>query len=193
MTSEPVAITLNKDEQRYLFDLVKLALERGTSGKGLPELEELPVPPTENLKQNAGAFVTYTKNGSLRGCIGNMGADSPLYITVFSMAWHAAFGDNRFTPITKEELPSISPEISVLGPLSECPSQDLIEIGKHGVALTSRGRTAVFLPQVPLENGWTATGTLEQLCRKAHLPPGTWRDRTAVIYWYEATVIHPEN
>ncbi len=192
MTSEPVAIQLSKEEQRYLFALVDLALARGTSGQGLPKLEELPPPPTENLQQKAGVFVTLTKNGDLRGCIGNMEPDTELYITVFSMAWHAAFGDSRFSPVTAAELPAIKAEISVLGPITECPSQDLLEIGKHGIMITSRGRSAVFLPQVPLENGWSVNGTLEQLCRKAHLPPGTWRDRTAAIYWYEATVIHPE-
>ena len=101
------------------------------------------------------------------------------------------FEDPRFRPLAAAEWPEVDFDISILGPTSPCPDIDLIELGRHGLMLEARGRTAVFLPQVPVEQGWSVKGTLEQLCRKASLPPGTWRDRTAVIYWYEATVIHP--
>ena len=114
----------------------------------------------------------------------------PLYQTVAAMARAAAFEDPRFRPLAAAEWPEVDFDISILGPTSPCPDIDLIELGRHGLMLEARGRTAVFLPQVPVEQGWSVKGTLEQLCRKASLPPGTWRDRTAVIYWYVATVIH---
>ena len=189
--SQTVQVNLTKDEEQFLFDLVRSSIERGLAGKqALPE-GELPVPPEGTLRQNMGAFVTLHLKGELRGCVGLMQPVVPLYVAVAAMAYAAAFQDRRFPPLTAAEWPDVSFEISILGPTSPCPDINLIELGKHGILLESRGRTAVFLPQVPVEQGWSVKGTLEQLCRKAALPPGTWRDRTATVYWYETTVIHP--
>ncbi len=190
--SQAVQITLTDQEKSYLFDIVRQSIEAGLNGKGSPEESELPAPPTDNLRQPLGAFVTLEKSGQLRGCIGMIQAVAPLYVVVNAMAWAAAFDDKRFPPVTRDEMPDIAFEISVLGPVTPCPDVNQIEIGRHGILLESRGRRAVFLPQVPVEQGWSVKGTLEQLCRKAALPPGTWRDRTATVFWYEATVIRSD-
>ncbi len=189
--SQAVRIQVADEEKQWLFDLVRSTIERGLAG--LPSLEEgaLPEPSEGALRERLGAFVTLRRRGELRGCIGLMRPILPLYQAVAAMARAAAFEDPRFRPLTTEEWPEVDFDISILGPTSPCPDIDRIELGRHGLMLEARGRTAVFLPQVPVEQGWSVKGTLEQLCRKASLPPGTWRDRTAVIYWYEATVIHP--
>ena len=54
-----------------------------------------------------GAFVTITKHGDLRGCIGNIIGQEPLYETVRDMAVAAASQDPRFTPLTVAELEEI--------------------------------------------------------------------------------------
>lgn len=189
--SQAIRIELTEQEKQYLFDLVRSTIERGLAGQPpLPE-KDVPLPPEGALRNPMGAFVTLNLKGNLRGCIGMMQPIAPLYLTVAAMANAAAFGDRRFPPLTAEEWPDVTFEISILGPTAPCPDINEIELGRHGILLESRGRTAVFLPQVPVEQGWSVKGTLEQLCRKAALPPGTWRDRTATVYWYETTVIHP--
>src|SRR5208282_3435783 len=50
-----------------------------------------------------------------------------------------------------------------------------IEIGRHGLLISERGRRGLLLPQVPVERGWDATTFLEQTCRKAGLPLDAWR------------------
>jgi len=41
------------------------------------------------------------------------------------------------------------------------------------------GRRAVFLPQVPGEEGWTIEETLTHLSRKAGLPEDAWKEGSA--------------
>ncbi len=48
------------------------------------------------LREKCGAFVTITKNGTLRGCIGNLSADEPWRQSVRDNALRAAFSDPVF-------------------------------------------------------------------------------------------------
>lgn len=186
--SQAVRIQVTDEEKQRLFDLVRSTIERSLAG--LPPLTEETLPEGA-LRECRGVFVTLRRRGELRGCIGLARAVLPLYRAVADMARAAAFEDPRFRPLTASEWPEVDFDISILGPVSPCPDIRLIEPGRHGLVLEARGRSALFLPQVPVEQGWTVPETLEQLCRKASLPPGAWRDRAAVISWYEATLIHP--
>lgn len=189
--SQALHIQVTDEERQWLFTLVRSTIERGLAAlPPLPDTEQ-PQPPEGVLRERLGAFVTLHRRGELRGCIGLMGPILPLYLAVAAMARAAAFEDHRFPPLTAVEWPDVDFDISILGPTSPCPDIELIELGRHGLMLEARGRAAVFLPQVPVEQGWTVRDTLEHLCRKASLPPGAWRDDAAVISWYEATVIHP--
>ncbi len=53
----------------------------------------------DDLRQHAGAFVTLTMNGELRGCIGSIHPVAPLYRAVSMSAINAAFRDPRFLPL----------------------------------------------------------------------------------------------
>ena len=187
-TATPV--TLNREEQAFLGRVARTAIERGLSGLSVG-IEDLPEPPTQALRRVMGAFVTLTRNGHLRGCIGNMSGREPLYLTVARMATAAAFEDPRFPALGRQEWPEVELDISVLGPLSRCPSPELVEIGRHGLLLARGGRSGVFLPQVPVEQGWDRLTYLNQLCVKAGLPPGSWKAPDAELYWYEAFVFTP--
>ena len=49
-------------------------------------------------------------------------------------------------------------------------------LGKHGIVIEKGGRTAVFLPQVPGEQGWDLPTTLSHLSTKAGLSPDAWKE-----------------
>ncbi len=144
------------------------------------------VTPDENfdpaLQKNLGAFVTLRKHGELRGCIGYMREDMPLIKVVSTMAMESAFSDPRFMPVTIGELPDIEIEISVLTPAKPIKNIDEIVLGRDGVVLAKEGRKAVFLPQVATEMGWNKIEFLDNLCRKAGLPAGSWHDAELSVF-----------
>ena len=47
----------------------------------------------KHLSPKQGAFVTLRIHGKLRGCIGAILVDKPLYVTVYEMAKKAAFSN----------------------------------------------------------------------------------------------------
>jgi hypothetical protein len=131
---------------------------------------------TPTLRQKLGAFVTLHARGDLRGCIGYPQAIKPLYETIMDNARNAATEDTRFSPVTKREIADIDIEISVLSPMREIESAKEIVIGKHGLLIKKGWNQGIFLPQVPVEQGWNLDQYLEGICRKAGLPRGAWKE-----------------
>ncbi len=167
---------LTEEERRILLRLAREALEMGVRGGFLNE--EIPsLPPA--LLALQGAFVTLRKQDRLRGCIGHVRGDAPLYQTVRECAVGAAIADPRFSPITPQEVPSIHIEISVLSdPQVVAPEQ--IEVGKHGLFISQGNRRGLLLPQVAVEWRWDREEFLEQTCLKAGLPEDAWRHGAAI-------------
>jgi AmmeMemoRadiSam system protein A len=182
---QPFRLSLSDEDKRYLKDLVRLSIAGRLSGRG-PATP--PDPPSELLRRELGAFVTLKRGGQLRGCIGNIIGQGPLYRTVWDMARAAAFEDPRFRPLAAAEQDDLELEISVLGPVERCPDPQLVEIGRHGLIMRQGGRQGLLLPQVPVEWGWDREQFLGQTCRKAGLPATAWRQPQTEIYWYEAVV-----
>jgi MEMO1 family protein len=129
------------------------------------------------LSSPQGAFVTLKKAGELRGCIGRMQAVTPLGLTVGAMALEAAFKDPRFSPLQQSELKDLEIEISVLSPMQTIATPDAIVIGRDGVLMTKGNSSAVFLPQVAVENNWNKVEMLDNLCQKAGLQTGCWKQQ----------------
>jgi len=139
------------------------------------------------LNEKRGAFVTLKKNGDLRGCIGHIICDMPLYKTVNQMAVESATGDPRFSPLEIRELEDIIIEISVMTPLELIDDITKIEPGRHGLLIRKGFHSGLLLPQVAGEYGWTREEFLENTCYKAGLAKGDWK-RDAQIYTFEAEV-----
>jgi AmmeMemoRadiSam system protein A len=116
------------------------------------------------------------ENGVLRGCIGTMTPIDPLHQAVIRTARSAAFGDPRFPPVELEELQRVRISISVLTPMTPIRDASEIVVGRDGVQLERGAHRSVFLPQVPVEQGWSRERYLEQLARKAGLDRDAWRD-----------------
>jgi AmmeMemoRadiSam system protein B/AmmeMemoRadiSam system protein A len=144
---------------------------------------------SSDLYRKQGAFVTLKKNGELRGCIGHMTEDMPLCQVVGAMALQAAFNDRRFDSLRYDELREIEIEVSVLSPFRQVSGPEAIVLGRDGVMLRKGGRSAVFLPQVPVEQGWDLYQMLDRLCLKAGLARGDWRQGVE-LHTFEAEVFH---
>lgn len=176
---------LSDAEKQFLKDLVRESIAATLSGDAAWQPSE---PPTDTLRQQFGAFVTLTLDGCLRGCIGNLVGDKPLYLTISGMARAAAFEDPRFPPLTQAEFERIHVEISILGPIEPCTDPAQIEIGRHGLIMCQGPRQGLLLPQVPAEWGWDQETFLAQTCRKAGMAPDAWTKPSTDIFWFEAEV-----
>jgi len=143
------------------------------------------------LRQNGATFITLTRDGELRGCIGSLQAARPLGDDVAENALGAAFRDPRFPPVTAAEWPGIKVEVSLLStpkPMRFADEADLlgqIREGEDGIILECDGRRATFLPQV-WESIPGKRQFLAELARKAGLP-GDVRLSRCRVWRYKVT------
>ena len=89
---------LNADEQKQLLDVAWKSIQCRIGGSAAESTERQwdRVPAESVLRQPAGAFVTLSKKGNLRGCLGLIASDAPLVETVSGIAARAAVEDPRF-------------------------------------------------------------------------------------------------
>lgn len=154
---------------RILLGIARASIENSLSGKK----QDLPDSPW--LRQCGATFVTLTKDGQLRGCIGSLEPARPLGADVAENALGAAFRDPRFPALSAEEWPRCGVEVSLLTrpkPLRFADEADLlaqIRAGEDGLIVEADGRRGTFLPQV-WEGLSDKRAFLKELIKKAGLP-----------------------
>lgn len=171
------------EEKKGLLDLARNAITGYVTNGKIPEVEIK----NPKLKTDGAVFVTIKTNGSLRGCIGHIQPIMPLYQSVIKNAVDACSSDPRFPPMKKDELKDMDVEISILSPLEQVKDVKNIRIGKHGLVIVKGMQRGILLPQVAKELGWDRDTFLEQICLKAGLPKGAWKD--AVLYTFTAEIV----
>ncbi len=173
-----------------------LHIARATIRRVLANRESAtPVPEDPALLQPAGCFVSLHALAShkLRGCVGRLEANAPLYQAVAEAA-ERVLGDPRFDkdPVRLEEIDSLELEISVLSPLRPLDDPSQFDLHEEGVYLMSRGQAGCFLPQVARETGWSREQLLARLCtEKMGLPPSALRDPSAKLWAFSVWMIGP--
>ncbi len=182
---------LTAEDKKQLLDLARRTIRYALDHQKMPEPSDLNFTPADAMKPPRGAFVTLKKDGQLRGCIGDIFPQRPLYKAVIGNAIYAAFGDRRFKPLNDEEYDQIKIEISALTTPAPVASARKIRIGTDGVVLRKNGYSAVFLPQVAPEQGWDLETTLEHLSTKAGLPADAWK-QGATFEVFQADVFGEE-
>lgn len=171
--SEKEELTLSEKEKSTLLKLARETIKSHiTTGKS-PDMKDYEITPA--LKRVSGVFVTLKRDGELRGCIGSIKGEKPLYAGVIENAVYSATGDPRFTPVTAGEFNKITIELSVLSPFKKIAGPDEIITGKHGVYLKKGWHSAVFLPQVAPDQGWDRETMLSHLSMKAGLGHSDWK------------------
>ena len=169
-----------------------LTLARQTIGQELGLNKDPDLGPFSNAKfqEKRGVFVTLEIEKNLRGCIGNIVPTYPLIEAVQKNAFAAAFEDPRFNPLSAEEFPKITIEISLLTvpkALAFSSPEDLCKKLRpkiDGVVLQKGWQSATFLPQV-WEDLPDPETFLSHLSAKAGLPPDAWKEAEIEIYQVE--------
>jgi AmmeMemoRadiSam system protein A len=176
--------------RQALLGIARGAIQHGVTCGGPPRiaLDEL----AEELRAWRACFVTLTRGGRLRGCIGSLEARRPLAEDVSSNAFDTAFSDPRFAAVTARELTEVDIEISVLSLLqpvvvaSEAELLQLLRPHVDGLILEDGSRRATFLPKV-----WSSLAQPEQfvaeLKRKAGMHPDHWSDAMRVHRYHTET------
>ena len=184
--------TLNREQQARLLAMARASIARALR-VGAAEVAGTDDPA---FAAKGAAFVTLTKGGRLRGCIGSLRAVESLADSVRGNAVSAALHDPRFAPLSAAELAEVRIEISVLGEPEPLPNNDPAELlailnrERPGLILSdAAGHRATFLPQV-WEQLPRAEDFLAALCRKAGLPAGAWK--TEALRYQRYSVHHFE-
>jgi AmmeMemoRadiSam system protein B/AmmeMemoRadiSam system protein A len=179
-----ISLGLTEEEKKTLRQIAHSAIERRLKGEKPSKIDIA----GEQLKLNRGAFVSLHKHGQLRGCVGTIQPNRPLYQVVEEMAAAAAFEDSRFSPLSTAELKDLDLEISVLTPLQRVQDVDEIQVGMHGLYIKKGFYAGLLLPQVATEYKWDRIKFLEETCRKAGLPKNAWTEKGTEIYLFSADI-----
>jgi hypothetical protein len=177
-------VSLSREDKDALLVIARKSVENAVRDRKIYECSAS----RDTLLEDHAAFVTLTKRGELRGCIGYVTASEPLYLTVRDAAMMAALRDTRFPPVTAKELPDLEYEISVLSPMQHILDIREIRVGQHGLLIRKGEREGILLPQVALDQGWDRMTFLEELCFKAGLPRRAWLDPDTDIFSFTAVV-----
>ncbi len=177
--------SLTDQEKAELLALARRSVESMIQNN---QLFSPPIPASETLNREYGAFTTLTEAGALRGCIGYTSPAKPLYVTVRDTATLAALRDPRFAPVTAAELPQLAYEISVLSPLRRVTDVEQIRVGRDGLLMKNGDDQGLLLPQVPAEQKWNRETFLEQTCAKAGMDLSCWKDENTDIFSFTAVV-----
>lgn len=176
---------LNDEIKNVLLKIARESIESIFSGTEVqsPDTNLYPI-----LETHSGAFVTLTINKKLRGCIGYIISDRPLYETIKEAAVQAAKFDPRFAPVIEDELNKIAIEVSILSEPFPMKNYEEIELGKHGLILEEGGQRGLLLPQVPIEHNMTKDDYLDAICNKSGFHNSYWKEKQLNIDLFTATV-----
>ena len=175
---------LTPPQKEALLELARGAVNAQVAGNPPPA-----PPAAVDFPAASGVFVTIKRGDELRGCLGTLESQGQLAEDVARCAADAASRNPRFDRVTPPELPELSLEVSVLGPLESVDPAEAgaIVIGRHGLVAEHGPRRGLLLPQVASERGWTVDEFLQHTCLKAGLSPDAWRARRR-IWRFDAEV-----
>lgn len=180
---------MSTEQGKVLLKIARAAISRALN---------VPVVADESaswLADKGACFVTLTRYGELRGCIGTLQAYRSLLEDVKGNAVSAALRDPRFAPLGAQELDSTDIEISLLSPTqkiefeNEADALAQLRPGIDGVVFEFGLHRSTFLPQV-WEQLPRPKQFMAQLKRKAGLTEDFWAEgvnlsRYTVTKWHE--------
>jgi AmmeMemoRadiSam system protein A len=175
MSSSPEPVVVPPEEQALLLDLARLAVAVAAGARPGSDLDTA-LAAGALPERTAGAFVTLTERGELRGCMGNLDPDNPAWASVVEAARWAARGDPRFLGVEPDELAALHVDVSILGPMARLAGPGAFRPGVDGIVVRRGGRRGLLLPEVADSVGHGPTAMLAACCRKAGLPHDAWRD-----------------
>jgi len=185
---------LTDEEGKYLLSVARKTIEQRLLDQRQPDAD---ADLSAKFHEKRGTFVTLTKKGHLRGCIGHIIPQESLIDGIRVNAVNAAFRDPRFPPLTNNEWNQVKIEVSILTdpkPLSYSDAHDLLDkLRPHvdGVIIKRGYHQATFLPQV-WEQLPEKEKFLAHLCLKAGMREDAWKDGDLEVSVYQVQAFEEE-
>jgi AmmeMemoRadiSam system protein A len=173
---------------------LRVSLLKAARGAVFAHLAGLPSPhEPPGCPEAAGVFVSVYARDGLRGCTGVLDSRLGVGRAVMECAVSAATADPRFAPIAADDLLEVTFEISVLDPPGPMGQSAAIQLGRHGIIVSSGSRRGLLLPRVAIDHAMSVDQLLDAACRKAALPPGAWRTPAVTVEIFTAEVFGDES
>ncbi len=176
-------IAYSQEEQQFLKRIARKSIEQVIKGSRVPDL----APPTGRLSHKRGVFVTLKKDDIVRGRVGYIQGIRPLVEAVRDMARAAATEDDRWAPISPDEIEDLDIEVTVLSPMTRV--EDILDIlvGRDGLFIKIGFQSGMLFPETAVANDWNRETFLAQTCLEGHLPADAWQAPEAEIYRFTVT------
>jgi len=148
--------------------------------------------PDKFSNKKAGTFITITKNGQLRGCVGSyLPTKENIAQEIIHNAIAASTKDYRFKQIQKKELTELSYEVYILNKPKQIQNLDELDPERYGIIVKTvpenkngaslNLKSALLLPN--LEGLNTAKKQFSAACQKGEINP---RFEKIAIYKFDA-------
>ncbi|MBF0446903.1 MAG: AmmeMemoRadiSam system protein B [Magnetococcales bacterium] len=162
---------LHEMAQKAMRAMVVTQVERLSLDK-LIDIRLLPF----SLQQKRGVFISITNGNELRRSLGTITPSKSLYRMVLDNVIAAVRQSGGFSPLTAAEFPHLTLKIRTISALEKLSSPQSFELGRHGLVLENGKHSAAYLPNIPIEKGWTVEETLRNLSITAGLTATAWQD-----------------
>lgn len=167
---------------------IPVALARKSIAYYLQNRKKLPLPddlPTELIEQQAGVFVSLKKGERLRGCIGTFLPNKDnIALEIIENAISSAIHDPRFSPVTLDEVGSLSISVDVLSAPEEIKNNSQLNPKKYGVIVSCGYKKGLLLPDLE------GVDTIEQQIDIARQKAGIYADEDFKIERFEIKRYH---
>jgi AmmeMemoRadiSam system protein A len=176
LAAPPATDALSPEARAALLRIARESLAEAVRGD--PFRRDLAAWPVV-LRAPGACFVTLSRDGALRGCIGSLEPHRALWADAADNAVGAGLRDPRFLPVRPEELGHLRIAMAVLGrpePIAVADRAALLAALRpeiDGLVISDQGRRATFLPKV-WEQLPEPEEFLARLMQKAGLPTAHW-------------------
>lgn len=134
----------------------------------------------EEMKGQAGVFVSLKKSGQLRGCIGTFAPTAKnIAEEVIHNAISAATRDPRFQPVGLSELEEIDYSVDVLTEPEKIAGPEGLDPKRYGVIVKCGIRKGLLLPDIE------GVDTVEEQIDIAMSKAGIYKDEPVELYRFE--------
>lgn len=160
---------MNKKEKKSLHPVVKLAkdtIENYIRQGNIIRPENL----SDDMKEQAGVFVSIKKHGNLRGCIGTFEpTQANIAEEIIYNAINSATQDPRFPRINESELDELEYSVDILTLPKPVTDTSKLNAKKHGIIVQRGWQRGLLLPDL---EGVDTLNQQVEICRmKAGIPP----------------------